>query len=201
MGIWCLSGSNLTFGFCTGYMNGYVNGSFAKPNPVLTDRSIGMLLAIMYAMAAALSVVFSRFSGRTGWCCIVLLGSLCYACIALAVILVTPSIGNRYWGAWLVLLYILQGTGRAVYEGTNKAVFATFFPGDKSPGAFANSMLQTYLAFFASYVLQSILEDEAVLAWIILLLAALTTPGLQLAFHLQSKAMRDPYLSEPFLGA
>ena len=30
---------------------------------------------------------------------------------------------------------VLMGIGRAVYESTNKAIFADFFPGEKSAGA------------------------------------------------------------------
>jgi len=32
-------------------------------------------------------------------------------------------------------LKVLMGIGRAVYESTNKAIFADFFPGEKSAGA------------------------------------------------------------------
>ena len=40
----------------------------------------------------------------------------------------------------LVLCYMLQGVGRACYEGTNKALYADLFPHD-SEAAFSNSVL------------------------------------------------------------
>ena len=38
-------------------------------------------------------------------------------------------------GSNLSKFKVLMGIGRAVYESTNKAIFADFFPGEKSAGA------------------------------------------------------------------
>ena len=45
-------------------------------------------------------------------------------------------------GGGVVSLYIVFGIGRAVFEGTNKAVVADFFPHDKE-AAFSNVIVQS----------------------------------------------------------
>ena len=50
----------------------------------------------------------------------------------------TAKLESMGWG--IVFIYILAGSGRAVFEGTNKATFADFFPRDKE-AAFANSVV------------------------------------------------------------
>merc|ERR1712129_4417 len=175
--IWCLSFTNLTFGFCAGYMNGFVNGAFTFPSPTFGAASLGTLLATTSFVASATAALCGTLSQRTGKGLTISLGAACFAAIPVSVLLFTPSEANGYWGESLISLYVLQGMGRAVYESTNKAVFADFFPGEKSAGAFANCMMQNSVAFFASFILQSSLEDKSVLAWIVLFLAALTFPG------------------------
>lgn len=186
--IWCLSFTNLTFGFCAGYMNGFVNGAFTKPSPTFGAGSLGTLLATTSFVASATAALCGALSQRTGKGLTISLGAACFAAIPVSVLLFTPSEANGYWGASLISLYVLQGMGRAVYESTNKAVFADFFPGEKSAGAFANCMMQNSVAFFASFILQSSLEDKSVLAWIVLILAALTLPGYLAASRLRRPA-------------
>ncbi|KAL3924035.1 MAG: hypothetical protein SGPRY_004038 [Prymnesium sp.] len=56
-------------------------------------------------------------------------------------------------GSWPLLLscYFLQGVGRACYEGTNKALYADFFP-DDSTAAFSNIVLAN-----GAHILQTLL--------------------------------------------
>jgi len=110
-----------------------------------------------------------------GW--VVLAGSLCFAAIPLCVIFAHVE----SWGAGVLLFFVLQGLGRGVYEGTNKVVFADFFPG-KAPGAFANCMMQNSFAFSVCFFLSAALQRQPnVLAGIVLTLAALTGPSYALA--------------------
>lgn len=188
--IWCLSGTNLTFGFCAGYMNGFVNNAFTKPSPTFGAGSLGTLLATTSVVACGFSAVCVVISQRMDQGLTIFIGAMCFAAIPISVLLFTPDGANGYWGTSLVSLYILQGMGRAVYEGTNKAVFADFFPGDKSEGAFANCIMQQSVAFFVSFILQSTLttEHKSLLAWIVLLLAAMTFPGYLVASKLRRRA-------------
>jgi MFS family permease len=189
--IWFLSFTNLTFGFCAGYMNGFVNGSFAKPSPTFGARSIGALLAMTAFVASAASAAFGLLAQKAGKLCVIAIGAASFAAIPLAVLLFHPDEANGYWGVWLLTLYVLQGTGRAVYESTNKAVFADFFPGAKSTGAFANCMMQNSVAFFASFILQRALppKQDGILAWIVLALAVLAVPGYLIARKINSRRL------------
>jgi MFS family permease len=188
--IWCLSFTNLTFGFCAGYMNGFVNGSFAKPSPTFGAGSLGTLLATTSLVATLASPMFGFLSQRAGKGLTISIGAACFAAIPASILLATPDKRNGYWGAALISLYILQGMARAVYESTNKAVFADFFPDDKSPPAFAKCMMQNSTAFFASFILQNTLttEQKGALAWIVLALAACISPGYLAASKLRRRA-------------
>merc|ERR1712224_848905 len=57
------------------------------------------------------------------------------------------------WGAGIVIFYIFQGLGRGVYESTNKGIFADFFPGEQSVGAFANCILQNTFASTVTFLI------------------------------------------------
>jgi len=181
--IWCLGLTNLTFGFSAGYMNGYVNSAFVHGGA----GGIGTLLAITSFVAATASTFFGRLAQKVGKGVVIALGAFAFASIPLSILLVPPSAANDYWGSWLVMLYVLQGLGRAVYESTNKGVFADFFPGKQSAGAFANCMMQNAFAFFMSFLLQSVLEDKSVLAWIVLVLSVLTVPGFLVSSAIHKK--------------
>ena len=79
-----------------------------------------------------------------------IMGASCYLTMALIVAVCTiQQLASLKWG--VIVLYILGGFGRAIFEGTNKAVFADFFPNDKE-AAFANVIMQSggaaTLAFF-----------------------------------------------------
>ena len=58
------------------------------------------------------------------------------------------------------MIYILHGTGRAVFEGTTRAVFAEYFYYEKE-GAFANIILQNGLACAVGYFLAGHLTCDA----------------------------------------
>mmetsp|Transcript_77265 Transcript_77265/g.203410 ORF Transcript_77265/g.203410 Transcript_77265/m.203410 type:complete len:464 (-) Transcript_77265:59-1450(-) len=178
--LWLLSLTNLTFGFAAAFMNGYVNAAYTKPQ-------LGAEWVGFYATATALTgAVASHFFGMAARHFgskgpFILVGSLCFLAIPALVLFV----GLDDWQYWLVVPYVLQGCGRAVYESTSKGVFADFFPGDKAEGAFANSMMQTTLAFAFCFFFSSVLPREA-LAAIVFALAGLTFPA-----YLQARRLRQ----------
>jgi len=169
--IFLLAGSNLTFGFCAAYMNGYVNGTYGK---ALGTFAPTLLAAITVLTATLASRAFGPLAARVGKGPVVLLGACCFATIP--VLLLIPGGCCETWGWWLAVLYVLQGTGRAVYESTNKGVFADFFPAPRDVGAFANVMLQSSSAFALCFFLSEELAPKP-LAVIVLLLALFTPLG------------------------
>lgn len=179
--LWLLAPTNITFGFCAAYMNGYVNGAFAAPE--LGKGSIGFLGALTAIVAALLSRGYGALGGGKGVA--VAAGALSFFCIPLCTSILGCCSG---WGFGLVLLYVLQGSGRAVYESTNRALFADFFPGSKAEGAFANCMLQSSLAFAICFFLQASLGGVD-LGNFVIVFAVLTVPGYLLAQQLRNQSL------------
>jgi len=179
--LWCLSLTNLTFGFAAAFMNGYVNAVYTKGQ--LGAEYVGFFAtgtALTAAVASHIFGVVARAFGTKGP--LIFLGSLCF----LAVPLLVLGVGLAGWRYWLVVPYVLQGCGRAVYESTNKGVFADFFPGPQSEGAFANVMIQVTLSFATCFFFSATLSRRA-LAGIVLTLASLTCP-----MYLVAKWLRRP---------
>lgn len=177
--IWLMSFTNLTFGFCAAFMNGYVNSNYAKAN--FGASFVGFLAAITALVAALGSKAFTLVPNKAT---VVLMGSLFFITIAFIVQADKLHIVNlSTWGWGLVVLYVLQGLGRGVYESTNKGIFADVFPGSQSPGAFGNVMMQSTLAFTLCFFLS--IPIGPFLGWIVLTLAILTYPCLRLALSLR----------------
>jgi len=178
--IWLLAPTNLAFGFSAAYMNGYINGTFATQE--LGKESVAFLGAVTALTAAVLARAYGSLSEKFGKAPVIAIGSACFLAIPLSQSLLGCCGG---WG-WLILgLYLLQGSGRAVYESTNRALFSDFFPGSKSEGAFANCMLQSSLAFAVCFFLQSSIAPKD-LGSIVLGLSALIVPGYLVAKQVRS---------------
>mmetsp|Transcript_69401 Transcript_69401/g.165351 ORF Transcript_69401/g.165351 Transcript_69401/m.165351 type:complete len:469 (-) Transcript_69401:137-1543(-) len=177
--IWLLAPTNLSFGFCAAYMNGFVNANFAAQE--LGQESVAFLGAVTALAAALLSKAYSPLSSTYGKAPIIALGAGC----AFVIPLLTRD-GCVGWGWLLLSLYLLQGSVRAVYESTNRATFSDFFPG-QSEGAFANCMLQSSFGFATCFFLQTSLTAEQ-LSSIIAALAVLTPAGYSLASTIRSKS-------------
>jgi len=187
--IFLLGGLNITFGFCAAFMNGYVNANYTSKQ--LGSFAVAMLAAFTALTAAVMSKLFGPLSARIGKGPLVFLGSFCFLCIPLSIFLVGCCAG---WGWWLVVLYLLQGMGRAIFESTNKGVFADFFPRpEDSVGAFANVMLQVTLAFALCFFLSGSFQGRT-LGLIVAVLALLTPLGFLSAKwlrHMQAKRAAD----------
>lgn len=193
--VWCIGLTNLTFGLCSGYMNGVVNGSFAAKSPLFGKASIGALMACTSLLAAGCSLSLDALAQRVGKGLVLGLGGFCFAGIPLSVLVVQPSAANGFWGIWLLVPYVFQGLGRSVYEGTNRAVFADFFRGEQGTGAFANCMMQSGSAFFTSFLLQSTLPPgtcDRVMAYSVLAIAALTAPAYAVACCTAARRRQPP---------
>lgn len=182
--IWLLAPMNVSFGLAGGLLNGYVNAEFAVPNPFFGRACLGVLMAVTPLSAMVGSLLLTPMTKRVGKSAGFAVGAFAYGSLALSIIACTPSRANTFWGRALIILYMLQGLGRGVYESTCRAAFADLFPGEASVGAFANCLLQTGLAFFASFSLQKLLPVAVcgpTLAWLVLCTSLLALPCYRLA--------------------
>jgi MFS family permease len=139
--IWLLAPTNVTFGFSAAYLNGYFNATYEGPD--LGVKALGILTAVTVGGAAILSKVYGKIGQTMGKGTVICIGAVSFAGIPLLV-LTTDCCESFGW--FIVIFYILQGSGRAVYESTNKAVFSDFFTGDSTEGAFANCSMQMSIA-------------------------------------------------------
>jgi len=201
--IWLLSPTNLTFGFSAAFMNSYVNANFASTE--LGEDVVTFLASITAFSAAMLAPIYGRVSGKAGKGPTITAGAICFLFIPCCILVLGCCNG---WGWFLIVLYLLQGSGRAVYESTNRAMFSDFFTGAKTEAAFANCMLQSSLSFAVCFFLQTALSGNA-LAFIVLALAALTPFSHLFAWRVQERRRRkessglipDPQLGERSIGA
>jgi hypothetical protein len=147
--IWLLSPTNITFGFSAAYLNGYFNFKYEKPD--MGVMQLGTLTSITVLCAAMLTKVYGKLGQSCGKGAAIAAGAVSFGSIPILV-LTTDCCAD--WGWAIVIFYVLQGSGRAVYESTNKAVFSDFFTGADTEGAFANCSLQMSVAsavlFFTS---------------------------------------------------
>jgi hypothetical protein len=161
-------GFTTTFGLAGAFLNGFVSGQVVPK--ALNDpngSNVGLLVAIHGIVAALGSVVFGRLSQSTlpssdtaatsrsrdqkkeG---ILIVGAVAFGLVALP-FLVQPNLVDWTWGG-LIVVYSLEGVGRASFEGTLKALFADYFA-NHLEAAFANIILQYGLASSAAYAMSS----------------------------------------------
>ena len=146
MNMWCrhprillLNLIQMAFGVSASLLGVYVSGEVVSHSfPTSKVTVVGFMSAMVAAIAALLQVpagVGAKKFGKPPF----MLASL-GAFVTLAVLCIACDIDTL--GTWPVLVacYLMQGIGRAGYEGTNKAIYADFFPDDSIP-AFANIVL------------------------------------------------------------
>jgi MFS family permease len=152
-------GLNAVFGFTASFLNSYVNGQVV---PIALDdpetKYIGILSAWVSTVAAGMSLLFGRLAPKTGKGPILILGAMCFFGVVFPFV-AQPQASNYGWPS-LIMVYSLQGTGRATFEGTLKATFADYFSHEKE-GAFANIILQNGFAGAIGYILTFALRCSA----------------------------------------
>merc|ERR1711959_48452 len=113
---------NFVFGFAAAYMNGFVTG------PVVTyylgGGYGGYLASITAAVAGILSIPNVLGLVKPEWKRYYMIGGpICFGLVGLLPLAVGYDHGGLLGGKGLILLYVLQGLGRGVWESTNKAIF------------------------------------------------------------------------------
>lgn len=173
--LWLLQFTNVTFGFGAAWLAGYVNPNILKP--ALNATFIGFAGAGLSGLAAILSPILGKLAANIGKGPIITLGAAAFLCLGIF----SKFVGNpATWGYGATIFYAFMGIGRAVYESTNKAVIADFFPGEKSPGAFANAFVFGTSSSLAVFLLSTFHYPEPEV-YLLILFAVLTLPGFLLA--------------------
>jgi MFS family permease len=141
-------GLNAAFGFTGAFLNSYVNGQVVAAALDDADSHYVGILSSTTAVVAALTSLATGSIPRKGP--LLIGGAVCFFFVAFP-FLIQPD--AKSWSLpGLVVIYTLQGIGRATYESTLKATFADYFSSD-SVGAFSNMILQNGLAGSIGYVL------------------------------------------------
>jgi len=167
--------TNLTFGFAAAWLGGYVSRNILSK--ALNADFIGFAGALLSALAAVLSRLFGAVAASIGKGPVVALGAASFFLLGA----LSRWVGNpTQWGVGVLLFYVLMGVGRAVYESTNKAIFADFFPGEKSAGAFANVFIFSTGSSSIAFVLGATQQVMPEL-YLLLIFSALTVPAYCLA--------------------
>lgn len=183
--LWLLQTTNITFGFAVGWLGAYVAPNVLSPT--MSSSFIGFAGALLSGLAAILSRVFGPIAAKIGKGPILGFGCVAFLCLAF----LSKSAANydeatgKYvassWGNAVVLFYVFMGIGRAVYESTNKAIIADFFPGDKGPGAFANVFVFGTAASSIAFALGTNSASTDVFYWLVIVFAGITLPCFILA--------------------
>jgi MFS family permease len=163
-----------SFGLCGAFLNGYISPNVLVClerdvldatvclKPVLPGYYIGYFAAMVSATAAITSTASAAFIKSSGmkWP-VMLVGSACFA--MLAFLFTVSSDESLSSTGTLVLLYVLQGMGRGVFESCNQGVISDFFPND-APAAFANVVWSSGGATAFGYLFL-VAQDRGVQAW------------------------------------
>jgi len=147
--LWLLQATNITFGFATGWLNGYVASHIL--GKTVHVAYIGFAGAVLSGVAAILAKFFGCLAICIGKGPIIFIGSVAFFLIGVL------SLGHagdpKTWGWGTISFYALMGIGRAVYESVNRGVIADVFPGPLSLPAFANTFVFGTLASTVAYIL------------------------------------------------
>mmetsp|Transcript_11392 Transcript_11392/g.15768 ORF Transcript_11392/g.15768 Transcript_11392/m.15768 type:complete len:612 (+) Transcript_11392:134-1969(+) len=139
---------NLCFGMTLAFLNYFVIGNLAKKT--FGAASVGAIAALKPASASFLSLPYSYFIPKVGKRLMMVYASLNYFIVGV-VCLVLPQ-KHLESQVMVVMLCIIAGSGRAVFEGANKGLLTDMFE-ENIEGAFGNVMFQSgfgaTIGFFA----------------------------------------------------
>ena len=128
----------MTFGFCAGMLAAQITGGVVQTKFKDSVVYAAMLTSLPPLVAGILQYPFKLVANRFDKLPLMLLGLSGFVALSCIVYFLTEN-ELKEW-AILVPLYLLQGLGRACYEGTNRALYADFFP-NNSAAAFSNIVM------------------------------------------------------------
>lgn len=183
--LWLLQLTNLTFGFAAAWNASYIGPNFVAK--ALSPDLIGFTGAITSLIGGLGAKVLGMLAERIGKYPVVLIGAVCFFFIGL-LSAVLPD--GESLGGCVFVFPLLMGIGRAVYETTNKAIFADFYPGAQSAGAFANVMVFGTMSSSLVFCLNSV-DLFSIVIYMLIAGAVVTYPALLLADMLQPEEESD----------
>lgn len=203
-----------TFALSSVYIATFVNAEVIRVS--LQDANsayVGILTSVTALVGGIMSVVFGFSSKSIGNATILVMG--CAAFFAISCLFVIYPDPNGWKLTTLVLVYCLQGLGRATFEGTLKAEFAEKF-NDKE-AAFGNIIFQnglvTTIGFFIAanngcdnvgdYCIEyhdERLHNVLVLEVIIMCFAVLAVAGYMRAKNLYEREREEHEMQSRLLG-
>jgi MFS family permease len=135
----------ICFGLSAGLVDTYVNGVIV--NHYIGEGYIGLLSGLVTLTAAILSGPFAMIGTKYtfGNSMIMIFGAVCFALGGLILL----TLNDSQISTWPVIIfyYIIHGAARGVWENTNKAVIAEYFPHkDQRDAAFASVYFSSGLA-------------------------------------------------------
>jgi MFS family permease len=146
---------NASFALSSVFLNTFVNSEVVRI--VLKDSNskyIGLLSSITSAVGGTMSVVFGYMAPMVGNDSILVMGCISFFAVSFC-FFSYPSLST--WSiSWVVFVYMIQGVGRATFEGSMKAEFAIVFP-DKE-AAFGNIVFQNGIMTTVGFLLMSIIH-------------------------------------------
>lgn len=146
-----------SFALSSVFLNTFVNSEVVRI--VLKDSNskyIGLLSSITSAVGGTMSVVFGYMAPMVGNDSILVMGCISFFAVSFC-FFAYPSL-STWTISWVVLVYVIQGVGRATFEGSMKAEFAIVFP-DKE-AAFGNIVFQNGIMTTFGFLLMSIIHCD-----------------------------------------
>lgn len=141
-----------SFALSSVFLNTFVNSEVVRI--VLKDANseyIGLLSSITSAVGGIMSIVFGYVAPMVGNDSILVIGCISFFIVPFC-FFSFPSLST--WSiSWVALIYVIQGVGRATFEGSMKAEFAIVFP-DKE-AAFGNIVFQNGIMTTIGFLLMS----------------------------------------------
>jgi len=140
---------NVSFGVTAGFFFSYFYDKTVAA--YRGSAAVGLVAAVGSGIVALSAVPLSLLADCIGKGPVVVLGSACFGIIGVAYLVVPDHVLGSWGGVFI--LNALMGVGRAVWENTNKAIYADLFTAEESPAAFANMYMVTGLLTFLSLFL------------------------------------------------
>ncbi len=173
----------ICFGFSAGLVETYVNGVIVKK--LIGDGYIGFLSGTVTLTASLLAGPMAYISNKVphGRSIVMIMGIVCFAMGGLFLI----CLNDNEIASWSVILwyYVFHGAARGVWENTNKALIADFFPSaDMRDAAFASVYFSSGLAgamgfIFFQFMSRNTIATVNLLSSVIALVCYLFAQNLQ----------------------
>jgi MFS family permease len=164
---------SVAFGFATLFVASFVNENTVSDR--ISSYAVGYCGVIQTGTVALVSVPFSRLSTSVGKWAVVGLGAMGYCGVSVPYL----AVDSQALGHWRYMapLFVAYGLARVSWENTTRALYADYFPSDRTT-AFASLNFVVGMAASAyAYVLAAGVDSRLALASALLVPSLLLVPG------------------------